>query len=59
MAARANSHCGPRYAVSSREGGNNLIEKKLVAVNRKTAETKKSKVISPCDFDGSQEEGVG
>ena len=27
MMARANSHCGPRYAVSGREGGSNLIEK--------------------------------
>jgi hypothetical protein len=27
MMVGANSHCGPRYAVSGREGGSNLIEK--------------------------------
>ena len=27
MMARANSHCGPRYAVSGQYGCNNLIDK--------------------------------
>jgi hypothetical protein len=33
---------GPRYAVSGQEGGSSLIER-IIGVNRKTAETKKTK----------------
>ena len=58
VAARATSHCGPRYAVSGREGGSNLLEKNCCC-EQKICGNKETNVISPCNFDGSQEEGVG
>ena len=59
MAARPNSHCGPRYPRLGREGYNNVIEKKTVTVNTPTVKTKTQKVFSPCELDTLQEDAVG
>ena len=59
MAARPNSHCGPRYPRSGREGYNNLIEKKLVTVNMPNVKTKTQKVFSPCELDTLRDNAVG
>ena len=58
MVAGANSHCGQRYPVSGQEECNNLIEK-IGLCECAICRNKKTKVISPCDFDVLQEEGVG
>ena len=57
-AAWPNSFGGPRYPASGRESHNNLIEKIFVGV-MEIVKIKKTKVISPCELEGSREGGVG